>query len=299
MNYQGIIKTTNMLTQSVTKMSYMSPSCHIIPSTELGLKLNSLSEDVLKLSNVKFKPAKTIEEACERAISEYGIKSLKIQNIDVANDTLYALHTIKSKSITMLGIEEIIEVPIIQNNPDIMGSICTTTGVMKISDCGLKRTISNKMSKLSMTVPPDKMNEYQNLLIKMSEGKIPLFRLTQDMEKMGIKASSLSELPFQTILHEQGHRAHYLNMINKDDYWMMGKLAEIKEMGITNYSVYEEFVSPEIQNTIKSWPFLGDYACTSPCEFVAEVYSALIHGIKVPDNIMKLYYKYHGPKVIC
>jgi hypothetical protein len=279
----------------------------ILKSTELKwLKYApKLEGDVLQLSKKsakqifeEFKPVTTIEEASKRAIDEYGLKAFDIKDIDVANDALFVLHKIKCKSTTPLGITEIIEVPIIGNNSNIVGRIYTETGKMEISRNAIKNNALERISVMTQQLPSSKFKEYRELLIKMDEGEIPMFKLTQDMERLGLKASTIEELPFQTIIHEQGHRVHFLSVPNEELYWKMGKLEEIKEAGITDFSIFEEFMSDKVQNIIKSWHFLGDYARTSPCEFVAEVYSALIHDVKVPENIMKLYEKYHGPKAI-
>lgn len=273
----------------------------------LGLKMEQLTGDVATFTTKtakqiikEFKPAKTIEEATRRGIEEYGLKAFKFNDIDVANDALYVLHKIKSKTNTPLGITEIIEVPIIKLGKEHVaaGSMNPETGMMKISRDALKSKFCTKLSSMIQQVPANKLREYEDLMIKMYSGKIPMFKLTQDMEQMGLKAGKLQELPFQVLIHEQGHRAHFLTVGNEELYWKMAKLEEIKEAGITDFSIFEEFMSKEIQDIISSWPFLGSYAKTSPCEFVAEVYSALIHDIKVPDNIMKLYNKYHSPKVL-
>lgn len=246
----------------------------------------------------EFKPIATIEEATNRAINEYGLKLFDIKDVDVANDALYVLHRIKCKSAGQLGITSIVEKPIIDDNPNIAGRIYSETGKMEISREYMKNNATERISAMVQQLPSSKFKKYMELLKKIDEGKIPMFKLTQDMEELGLKPSTLEELPFQTLIHEQGHMVHYLALVEKDLYWKMGKLDEIKKAGITDFSIYEEFMSDNIQNIIKSWQFLGEYARTSPCEFVAEVYSALIHDIKVPENIMKLYEKYHGPKVL-
>ena len=39
------------------------------------------------------------------------------------------------------------------------------------------------------------------------------------------------------------------------------------------------------------------YAQTSPAEFVAECFNALCAGRKLPDDVMKMYEYYKGPKL--
>ena len=301
-----ISKVSNSFISKCSELS-RTVSCTATKNSRITKQIiaSSPEKDVVNFSTKtakqifeEFKPVIDIHEAAQRAEQGFGIHIFNIKNIDVANDALYVLHKIKSKSLTPLGITEIKEVKIIDNNPNIWGCIYSQTGAMEIASIGFQKAISSKIGAMAQQVPLNKIHEYQNLLIKMNEGKLPMFQLTEDIEKMGLKMSGLEQLPFQTLVHEQGHRAHYLTLKNKDLYWKMLKAEEMKEMGITDFRVFEEFMSKKIQDTISSWPFLGSYAKTSPCEFVAEVYSALIHGIKAPENIMKLYKKYQGPKIL-
>lgn len=299
------LKAINPLIKAVAKKAYVAPKMEVQTLESLGLKMEQLTGDVVTITTKtvkqiikEFKPAETIEEATRSGIEEYGLKAFKFNDIDVANDALYVLHKIKSKTNAPLGITEIIEVPIIRNDPRIAGCIWSDTGIMHIASCGFKEEISDRIAEMAQQVPANKIREYLKLLKEVDEGKIPAFQITKDIEEMGLKMTHIQQLPFQTVIHEQGHRAHFLTVGNEELYWKMGKLEEIKEAGITDFSIFEEFMSKDVQDIISSWPFLGSYAKTSPCEFVAEVYSALIHDTKVPDNIMKLYYKYHGPKVL-
>ena len=299
------LKVINPLIKTVAKKAYVAPKMEARTLESLGLKMEQLTGDVATFTSKtakqiikEFKPVETLEEATRRGIEEYGLKAFKFNDIDVANDALYVLHKIKSKTNAPLGITEIIEKPILGNDPNIAAWIYSAKGEMEVAKCGIIADAISRIGCLGQQVPANKIKEYMNLLQKMSKGEIPMFQLTKDMETMGLKASMLHELPFQAIIHEQGHRAHFLTVGNEELYCKMRKLEDIKACGITDFSILEEFMSEEVQDIISSWKFLGDYAKTSPTEFVAEVYSALIHDIKVPDNIMKLYNKYHGPKVL-
>ena len=246
-----------------------------------------------------FQPTTSLDEAKKIASNIYGIEVLDVKDLGVANDALYFLGKIKSKTSSPLGITKIIEEPVLLNNSAIGGFIEIETGIMYLSTAGLNRDMCRRLARLAQAVPANELKELfelQNEII--ATGKMPLFKLTQYMEKWGVKASMVQELPFQTMIHEQGHRAHFLKIGNPENYWAMGKLDEIKNMGIADFSIYEDFMSEKTQNIIKRFPFLGEYASTSPCEFVAETYSALISDIKVPKEIMDLYKKYGGPEAI-
>ena len=294
----AIDKTSILTTKSSVAKNFETTGLKYVPMLESDVATftTKTAKQILK----EFKPAETIEEATKRGVEEYGLKAFKFTDIDVANDALYVLHKIKSKISVPLGITEIIEVPTLgfKGMSCIAADINPTTGVMRIAKTGLVRSCAARVGTMAQQVPMNKLIEYEDLMIKMHSGKIPMFKLTQDMEKMGLKASKLHDLPFQTLIHEQGHRAHFLSVGKEELFCKMLKLEEIKDCGITDFSIFEEFMSKEIQDIISSWEFLGSYAKTSPCEFVAEVYSALIHDIKVPDNIMKLYNKYNGPMVL-
>ena len=81
------------------------------------------------------------------------------------------------------------------------------------------------------------------------------------------------------------------------DYDKLGKAEELSAWNVKDFHFLNEFLSPETQKIISDYKFLGDYARTSPCEFVAEVGSIIANGIKPPEKIMELYYKYGGPQI--
>jgi len=57
----------------------------------------------------------------------------------------------------------------------------------------------------------------------------------------------------------------------------------------------KEFLESESEQYIASK--ISAYAKRSPLEFVAECYARLMHGEKLPDEVMALYKKYEGPLV--
>lgn len=87
---------------------------------------------------------------------------------------------------------------------------------------------------------------------------------------------------FGVFYHEMGHYLHKMNTSPKDGMW-----------GVLTEKAEKEFVNnTSKQNTagLVSW-----YAQTKPIEFVAETFSALCAGKKLPDEVMKLYEHYKGP----
>ena len=233
-------KTSVLTTKSSAAKKLETAGLKYVPKLESDVATftTKTAKQILK----EFKPAETIEEATKRGVEEYGLKAFKFTDIDVANDALYVLHKIKSKTSVPLGITEIIEVPIIGNNPRIAGRIWTETGIMHVASYGFKEEISDKIAEMAQQVPANKMREYIELLKTLENGKRPAFKLTKDIETMELKMSHIDSLPFQTLIHEQGHRAHYLTVGNEELYWKMGKLEEIKEAGIADFSIFEEFI---------------------------------------------------------
>lgn len=138
--------------------------------------------------------------------------------------------------------------------------------------------------------------------------------------------------PIETVYHEMGHLQDYVkNLRNLDlQNWkfssIMNALRDVKEnkksfssdpvsnrwetstndhiqelleKNPTKFKkrypdLYEHLTNQEIQQTAGkvSW-----YAQTGIGEFIAEVYAKMIRGDKIPDDVMKLYEKYNGPKL--
>lgn len=82
---------------------------------------------------------------------------------------------------------------------------------------------------------------------------------------------------FTTIYHEMGHIQHHKNM----NYYSL----LFKDLD-PNFA--KDFNKQKIAQKV-SW-----YAQTSPDEFVAEVFAHLCEGIKMPDDVMKLYNQLNG-----
>ena len=94
-----------------------------------------------------------------------------------------------------------------------------------------------------------------------------------------------------TLIHEI---AHYNHEQLCPDYYKMGKKNEIIAEGITDFSIFDEFNdNKNAKKLIKR--YLGGYATSSPCEFVACTFESLSNGRTLPIKIWELYKKYDGP----
>lgn len=94
-----------------------------------------------------------------------------------------------------------------------------------------------------------------------------------------------------TIIHETGHYNHERGCSN---FYKMGKLQELIDDGITDFSIYEQFKNDK--NSLKLIKkHICPYATSSAAEFVACTFNAIINGKKLPAEIYDLYKKYEGP----
>lgn len=103
-----------------------------------------------------------------------------------------------------------------------------------------------------------------------------------------------SSNPYSTIFHELGHINH-LKSAGRKLYVQYSTLEELK-----GFSTKTKEISKEFNDSLEKQAIVRDisiYSGESPAEFVAETYSRLITGDKIPDRVMKLYNSYKGPKV--
>lgn len=130
---------------------------------------------------------------------------------------------------------------------------------------------------------PTTLNEYKKLsdeqLQKRMENMLQL--LLEDVPIMGT-ATVRGNGKFGVLYHEMGHYLHRMNTSLKDSTW--GRLSNKSQKAFTN-----SFEKQEVAGKV-SW-----YAQTSPKEFVAECFSALCSGKKLPDDVMDIYKYYKGP----
>lgn len=119
---------------------------------------------------------------------------------------------------------------------------------------------------------------------ELTEQTKKILELLVDVNPVSGTATVRGNSKFDVIYHEMGHHLHAMNISLKDAIW--GRLSK---------KVEKLFISdPEKQKTagIVSW-----YAQTNPREFVAECFNALCAGRKLPDDVMKMYEYYKGPKL--
>ena len=100
-------------------------------------------------------------------------------------------------------------------------------------------------------------------------------------------AQSVNFSTFSEINHELGHWQHYNNPDFKDFY----SVSSFIEAGSKMFKVSDKVqkLRDLFEKNKDLAKCVSGYASTSPLEFVAECYSKMIDGQKLPESIMKLY----------
>lgn len=93
------------------------------------------------------------------------------------------------------------------------------------------------------------------------------------------------------IIHEIGHYNHDAFCKN---YYKMGKMQELIDDDIHDFSIFETFKNDKKSlKLIKK--YISPYATSSPAEFIACTFNAIINCRKLPPEIYEFYKKYEGP----
>ena len=305
MKLQQVTEAANIIVQATKKLEYVSPVRFAEAAEGISLKLE-LAGDTFQTCHKRgeFQLLKTMDEAIRFAKDALGIKSFKMSNLDLSNYTLLGLDRIKKVTGGDIGIKKVIGKEIIvhpitgEPNVGILGSMISSKGILILSESAIRRDFASKISKLG-ALDTKHIKEYTKLLVDLQGGKVPLCEIMQKLKNLNFNPRTIDDIPNQTVFHEVWHRLHYLNCSKVGiDYYKLGKREELNAWGISDRHFLEEFMSPDVQKTISKYKMVGHYALTSPCEFVAEVGSLIANGIKPPKEIMDLYYKFYGPKVI-
>lgn len=119
---------------------------------------------------------------------------------------------------------------------------------------------------------------------ELTEQTTKILELLGDVKPVLDTATIRGNSKFDIIYHEMGHHLHCMNTSLKDSIW--GRLSS-KAAKLFSSDSEKQKVAGAI-----SW-----YAQTNPKEFVAECFNALCAGRKLPDDVMKMYEYYKGPKL--
>lgn len=125
--------------------------------------------------------------------------------------------------------------------------------------------------------------------------------------------------PIETVYHEMGHLQDYAKNLKELDLkrWKLTSNTDVEQvgnhwgrLGSSGYKelfeknptkfkkrypdLYEFLTNQEYQQTAGK---VSGYAQTGIGEFIAETYAKMVRGDKIPNDVMKLYEKYNGPKL--
>ncbi len=95
----------------------------------------------------------------------------------------------------------------------------------------------------------------------------------------------------QDLFHELGHFNH---MFTTKHYYEMGKYSELIEDGVKDFSIFNKFQKDK-KNLKLIKKYLTGYATSSPAEFIACTFNALMNNKNLPEEIYTLYKNYEGP----
>ena len=138
-------------------------------------------------------------------------------------------------------------------------------------------------------------------IYNMNKGKIsfpPIIKLYKHKNQRysGLYGNNIITLNtafsiFPTLAHEIGHYNHEITSAN---YEKMGKKNELIECGIKDFSILESFLNDK-KSLMQIRKEVSGYACSSPAEFVACTFEAIMCHKKLSPEIIQLYRKYEGP----
>ncbi len=138
-------------------------------------------------------------------------------------------------------------------------------------------------------------------IYNMNKGKIlspPVIELYKNwrqrysgMYGSGVISLNTAYNMFPVLAHEI---AHYNHEKVSSNYIKMGKKSEIINSGLTDFSIYNKFISNK--SALKSIKKeIRGYACSSPAEFVACAFEAIMCKKRLSPTILELYKEYEGP----
>ena len=162
------------------------------------------------------------------------------------------------------------------------------------------------------------VEEFAKLSTKEQEAKLEQYLLELKKKSGGLKFDAPFVSAESTIYHEMGHLQDFAKNSKKLDNSKLkigkSEISKSQERwGGLTYKGFKEFFDKDPKTFKKVFPDLyefltnqehqqtagkiSEYAQTSIGEFIAETYAKMVRGDKLPNDVMKLYEKYNGPKL--
>ncbi len=227
--------------------------------------------------HIRFEEAKTFDEAIEFGRQTFGIKKYKgfeKEDLDVINWVNEGLVHVNNAAKGNISVPNEIEYKELDN------SLSAAIGGFNSFIINKKEVIAEK--KLVADIFGENLNckEAKRLAGHLMEAFSPSY--------MSV---------FADISHEMGHLQHFANIED-----LFGSLVFLADSKLKNIKIFRKlFVEKEAEEMQKVFDNskdtagkVSEYAKTSPLEFVAECYSKMCDGIKLDDDVMKLYVQLGG-----
>lgn len=254
--------------------------------------------------HIDFKNAQTLEEAIEFGKNNLGIKKyqgFKDGDLDVLNWINQGLtrnnNVTKGKALMP---KEIVYVETLTSAQQsaleaITPAAINGEGTMLFAKDAVDNTKDFVTKIINSTA--DSAEKKKEFLEKLQKGnnfanwrntKIDILKLGQNPKVTKAMAQFSNVSTFAEISHELGHWQHFNNPKFRD--FCLGSAAIEKGLKI-DFEIPDEVqkLRDLFEKNKDLAKCVSDYASASPLEFVAECYSKMIDGQKLPEPIMKLY----------
>ena len=244
--------------------------------------------------HIKFKDAKTLDEAINFGINNLGIKEykgFKEENLNVINWTNESIVNVSNKLKGVLCTPDIIELTTLaekDNGKTTIASANCITNLITINKKYIDKIEQEFVSINNEYLNMD-FNEYKKSEIYMKNKVSKNFKhYFNHVYAWNIFSDNNSE--FNMIYHEMGHLQHG-NNVTELVYINLGKADEISDDLSTEYT---DELRKLFESNIHLAKQVSDYATKSPLEFVAEVFTKLCDDYELSPEILDLYKKLGG-----
>ncbi len=281
------------------------------------LFVKNQKKPVFLSSEINFTPSKTMEEAIEFAKNKLKISDYYLNDLDCANYVNESIVQFNNLSKDKKRIIDIV-VPLQNNYLTASMGHGLFKRVLFINENMLKKELKPSQNdlgliKTALLSPEIQLSENQKEIfekvlrgsekLSISEKVRANFYLTQlelffskmfSRTRKQNEKTKISECSkFHVCFHEIGHELHRNNVGKKlfKQYNYYGKDPSALSLLMAKERFKEELGSENFARIVKNVSY---YAAISPDEFVAEVFSGILGGIKYDDKIMELFKKYGG-----
>lgn len=253
---------------------------------------NKISPNILKVNDaIDFKEAKTLKEALEYGKNVLGIKKyagFEENDLDVVNwiNEGLTLCANNAKSKNQIIMPRKVLYTDLSVEPNWKAAINSFNDLV-VSKNGISDIKNNAINLIKQC---DDSQEVKDKIIKAMD-----FKTAHKICANAAKGSKFDTLSWQngmfsTIAHEMGHLQHKFNVKNANFFYSLGALEHRPKKLAKGAKELLELFNSKQDVAAK----VSTYAKESPCEFIAEVYSKLAHGLKLDDDVMELYQKLGG-----